>query len=193
MGGTAEGLRVFPSDGSRISLPFNEQYSVKLNDASDQEIKDVFALRIDLDDFAVAGDSPLIAQDLDQGLLYAENLKRGDELWIVGYPAESNFVDYERETIRSTRAVIRALYDGESISDHCHTLCIETSIELNSLDGLSGSPVFYMKRVLEEGEFVEYPLLVGMLLRGTASSGIAHFVTARVLTEVVRIAERPVS
>lgn len=92
LGGTADNLRIFPADKSRVSLPFNEQYSVKLDEAEDEEFKDVFVLRIDLDEFGLAGDTPLVAQDLEQGLYYAEHLQKGDELWVIGYPAENNWV-----------------------------------------------------------------------------------------------------
>ena len=190
LGGTADKLRIFPSDESRVSLPFNEQYSVKLDEVNDEEFKDVLVLRIDVDEFDAAGDAPLAAQDLEEGLHYTEDLQKGDELWIIGYAAENNYIDYERESIKSTRSVIRAIYAGRSASDHCHTLNVESSIRLDSFDGLSGSPVFFMKNSLLEGQQVQIPLLVGMLLRGTASSKIAHFVSSRIFAELTRIAER---
>lgn len=189
IGGSAESLRIFPSDDSKISLPFNEQYSVKREESDDEEHKDVIMLRIDLSEFDASGDAPLAAQDLDRGVLHAERLKPGDELWIIGYPAQSNFIDYEAAAIRSTRSVLRALYTGVSISDHCHSLSVDTSIQLNSYDGLSGSPIFYMKYEWLKGELVCFPLFVGMLLRGTASSRVAHFVSSSVLINIVRVAE----
>jgi hypothetical protein len=69
-------------------------------------------------------------------------------------------------------------------------LKIESSIKLETYDGLSGSPVFYMKQAIHNGEAVVYPLLVGMLLRGTASSGIAHFVSSSVIVNIVNLVEK---
>ena len=189
MGGGAESLRIFPSDNSRISLPYNQQYMVTKGTTDDEDYKDIFMLRIDLKEFDSSGDAPLVAQDLEQGIMPAESLKPDDELWIVGYPSESNFIDYDSYKINNTRSVIRAIYKDKSISDYCHELTIETSINLESYDGLSGSPVFYMKHVNHNGETVDSPLLVGMLLRGSASSRIAHFVSSSVISNIVNLVE----
>jgi len=108
----------------------------------------------------------------------AETLMPNDVLWIIGYPSENNFIDYESRKISNTRSVIRAIYKGESVSEHCHELNFDTSINLNDYDGLSGSPVFYLKQMVQDDEVILFPLLVGMLLRGTASSKIGHFVSA---------------
>jgi len=184
-----DSLRIFPSDGSRISLPFNEQYTVNKGVTDDEDYKDVCVLRIDLHNFDKSGDAPLIAQDLEAGVLSADALKPSDELWIIGYPAESNLVDYESTRISNTRSVLRGIYQGRSSSVHCHELRMETSIALESYDGLSGSPVYHMKRQIRGREELMFPMLVGLLLRGTASSRIAHFVGSDVLVNIIKLAE----
>jgi hypothetical protein len=189
MGGSADSLRIFPSDKSKISLPFNEQYTVNKGATDDEDYKDIFMLRLDLADFDNSGDAPLIAQDIEIGIMDTRGLKQNDVLWIIGYPAETNFIDYEAYRINRTRSVIRAIYKGESISQHCHEIEFSTSIELNDYDGLSGSPLFYMRQIVHDGEEVLLPLLVGMLLRGTASSKIGHFVGAGVIENIVNLAE----
>lgn len=189
MGGRAASLRIFPSDNSKISVPFNEQYMVNKGSIHDEDYEDVFMLRIDLNEFDSSGDAPLIAQDIDQGILPAEQLEPNDELWVIGYPSESNFIDYDSCEIKNTRSVLRAVYRGRSASDHCHELIIESSIKLENYDGLSGSPVFHMKELNRNGQVAVYPLLVGMLLRGTASSGIAHFVRSSVIVNIVNLVE----
>jgi len=188
-GAHVDSLRILPSDHSRISLPFNQQFTVNKGVTDDEDYKDVFMLRIDLSAFDKSGDAPLVAQDLGLGLLSADKLNLDDVLWIVGYPAESNFVDYEANKISNTRSVLRALYEGQSTSVHCHQLRVETSVALESYDGLSGSPVYCMKPQRRDGEELIFPLLVGMLLRGTASSRIAHFVGSDVLLNIVNLAE----
>lgn len=187
MGGSVQALRIFPSDHSRISLPFNEQYTITKGLTDDEDYKDIFALRINIKEFEDFGDAPLIAQDADRGILPAEQLTLGDELWVIGYPAESNFIDYDCGQIRNTRSVIRAIYRGPSVSDHCHEVRIESSIHLNSYDGLSGSPVFYMRSQVHDEQLVQSPLLVGMLLRGTASSSLAHFVSTSVISRIISL------
>jgi len=188
MGGSAEALRIFSNDDSRISLPFNERYTIRKEGLDDEEYKDIYVLRINVSEFDEFGDAPLTAQDAEAGLLPAESLTPNDELWIVGYPAESNFVDFEERSIKSTRSVIRAVYQGYSVSEHCHTARIETSISLSSFDGLSGSPVFFLKSAKVGEQYVQFPLLVGMLLRGTAESSLVHFVSARVIGHLIQLA-----
>src|SRR4030067_533745 len=57
MGGCAESLRIFPSDNSQISVPFNEQYTVNKGSTDDEDYKDIFMLRIDLNEFDSTGDA----------------------------------------------------------------------------------------------------------------------------------------
>lgn len=189
LGGRAESLRIFPSDHSRISLPFSEQYIITRGAAGDEDYKDIFVLRVALDEFDRSGDSPLVAQDIELGALPAENLVPGDELWFMGYPSESNLVDYDAKQIKNTRSVLRGVYHGPSISANCHELRVESSVQLESYDGLSGGPVFYMRSSVYEGQAVEFPMLVGMLLRGTSSSQTAHFVSSTVLLGLIAKAE----
>ena len=184
-----DSLRIFPSDGSRISLPFNEQFTVNKDVADDEDYKDVLVLRVDLHNFDKSGDAPLVAQDLESGVLSADALKPSDELWVVGYPAESNYIDYESSKISNTRSVLRGIYNGRSSSMHCHELRMETSVSLESYDGLSGSPVYHMKRQIRGQEELMFPMLVGMVLRGTASSRLARFVGSDVLMNIINLAE----
>jgi hypothetical protein len=187
MHGHTDSVRIFPSDISRISLPFNEQFTVNKGMSDDEDYKDVCVLRVDLGRFDASGDAPLVAQDIVKGMLSARQLKLNDELWVIGYPAENNHIDDNE--IRNTRCVLKALYSGESAMAHCHRLLMETSVKLESYNGLSGSPVYHMKRVYQDGFATDYPLLVGMLLRGTASSRVAHFVNSDVILDIIRLAE----
>ena len=186
LGAAVEDLRIFPSDDSRVSLPFNEKYTINSRVVEDEDCRDLLALRIDLTEFTVFGDAPLTAQDADAGLLPVEHLDAGVVLWIIGYPAERNAIDYEQGKIKNSRIVIRAIYQGASVSEHCHIAKVSSSIHLESYDGLSGSPVFYLQSVMHNGQECLFPRVVGMLLRGTASSEIVHFVSAKVIGELIR-------
>lgn len=188
-GASADAIRIFPSDNSRTSLPFNEKYAIHPDSGVEGDYKDVTILRIDLPSFDRSGDAPLIAQDIERAVSGAENLIGSEELWIIGYPAEQNLIDYDSRTIKTTRSTIRAEYVGGSFSNFCHTLRIRSSVKLDNLDGLSGSPIFHMKQERLNGELVHFPILVGMLLSGTASSGIAHFVSSSVIARIVTLAE----
>lgn len=188
MGASIESVRIYPSDNSRMSLPFNETYLINI-EGCEEDFHDITVVRVDISRFDKSGDALLISQDIERGILGAEHLKVSDEIWIVGYPSESNHIDYENRIIQNNRVVIRAIYDGESYSNHCHKIRIESSIKLENLDGLSGSPVFHMQRRIIDNQAVDFPMLVGMLLRGSETSGIAHFVSSSVIVQIINLAE----
>jgi len=189
MGGAAESLRIFPSDNSTNSLPFNEQYTINKGVCDDEEYKDIFMLRINLNEFIEFGDAPLIAQDIEFGFLPANQLKDNDVLWVIGYPSENNFIDYSKSKINNTRTVLKGNYLNSGICDHSHEMKINSSIELTNFDGLSGSPVFHPKAFTKNDQEIIIPLVVGMVLRGTSSSKIAHFVSSEIISNLVRLAE----
>ena len=189
MGGWGSAIRVFPSDASTTSLPFNEKYVVK-KDLDYDDYKDIFVLRVDLGDFDQFGDAPLVSQRLDDGALPASSLSRGEELWVIGYPSDASLIDYDAQRIMNTRSVIRALYDGPFTSRHCYSMNVETSLRLDSYDGLSGSPVYVFREKTIDGTTLRFPMLVGMVLRGTASSGKLHFMCVSVLESLVATVEQ---
>lgn len=189
MGARAHSVRICPSDVSRVSLPFNERYTVTKGAQDDEDYNDIFMMRIDLSHFDRSGDAPLVSQRLEDGVLPASRLKCGDELWVIGYPGDSNVIDYDTRSIKNTRSVIRAIYNGTFVSEHCHSIRIETSLALKTYDGLSGSPVYLLQQRSIGGETVAFPMMVGMVLRGTASSRKLHFVCVSVLADLVRAVE----
>jgi hypothetical protein len=191
MGGSPEALRIFPSDSSRISLPYDQKYTIQPDGSDDKDFKDIIILRVDLDDFERSGDTPLVAQDIEAATLDPDNLTSKEELFVVAYPSESRFVDYEERKIHQTRTVIRGLYEGRSISNHCHTLKVSTTIELEDYDGLSGAPIFVFRNRMQRREMLRIPLLTGLALRGSKASRDLHFVGVHVIVNAIRCAETP--
>lgn len=189
LGGTAEALRIFPSDSSRISLPYDEKYTLKLEGSDDEDFKDLYILRIDLSDFDLFGDAPLTAQDIESGVFDPEKLRAGDDLFVIAYPSESRFVDYDGSKIAYTRKAIRGLFDGPSIGVHCFKIKIDTTVELGDYDGISGAPVFRFQERQVNGAARRFPMLVGLVLRGSGQSSSAHFVGAHVIVNAIRCAE----
>ena len=58
-----------------------------------------------------------------------------------------------------------------SIESSCYELDLRNPRQLDDFNGMSGSPVFCHVSAMRPSQ----PVLAGMLLRGTASSGRAHF------------------
>lgn len=148
MGGSADSLRIFPSESSRVALPYNQQYRIKDESGQSEYHRDLFILRVDLEEFARNGDAPLTAQDIEQGALPAEELSESARLLVVGYPSKSRAVDYEQFKIKYKRKWIPAEYSGPGVDDHCHKMIVSEFVDIKDYDGLSGSPVFYMKETI---------------------------------------------
>ena len=186
LGGDVESLRIFPSDYSRMSLPFDEKYAINRDIAGDADYADLYMLRIDLSDFRSSGDAPLVSQDIEIGAFPAEELGAGDELWVIGYPAEHVNFNYDECKFGMTRSVIRGVYHGLDSEEHCHTLTVDTTIKIDDYDGLSGGGVFWLREQTFAGKAVVTPLLVGLMIRGSVESNIIRFISANVIRNFVR-------
>ena len=190
MGGSSDSVRIFPTDNSRVSIPFNQLYRIEAEEDISEDYKDLYVLRIDLEEFAKNGDMPLTAQDIEYGAFPPAKLNTGDRLMVICYPSESRAVDYEEYKIKYKREPLSAEYIGKSrYAEHCHTLRFSESVQLDDYDGISGSPVFYMNEVMHECRSVFFPLLVGLIIRGGSNSRQAHFISVDVLVNLIQKAE----
>ena len=119
------------------------------------------------------------ALPLDLSLLRAaaNSYVRRQPLWVSGYPSSHQLVDYEASHLQYTRCFLKAWYDcPDSTAVAKHRIVIDA--ELDSLEGLSGSPVFVQTEL-------QSFLLAGILIQGSASSGLGHFVGAEALAALL--------
>lgn len=180
---SAQNLMITPSDDSSISVPFSELMQIVDNPEND-DYRDLYMLRVNLEEFWESTDSTLFAWNINQHFFDCDRLSDGDEIFILGFPSESRFVDYAVPRIHFMQVVLRGIYEGRSSEAHCHKLRLETSITLVDLDGLSGGTVFRHPRNPEEPT-----QLVGLLIRGSSTSGIAHFIDCAVIENFVRLSD----
>ncbi len=182
-GASAHDLMITPSDDSAISVPFSELIQIAKN-PQNEDYGDIYMLRLNLEEFWESTDSILHAWNINDHFFDCNKLSDGDEIFILGFPSESRFVDYDVKTIHFTQVVLRGIYEGRSSEAHCHKLRLETSITLKDLDGLSGGTVFRHPRNPEEPT-----QLVGLLIRGSSKSGIVHFIDCAVIDKFVRLSD----
>jgi hypothetical protein len=178
-------VRVFPSEGSRCSIPFKALLKIE-EDPNDSDYADLFIAQVNNAEFQNSGDTILTAQRVEDGLLPSSKLCVGDELFVVGFPGESRAVDYEEFKIKYQRSIYVGKYAGDAIMRYCHKISFRTDHGLNDFNGLSGSPVYKM---LSTGNIVQ-PIVVGILLRGTASSSSGYFVESDVLHYAIQKSEK---
>lgn len=157
-----------------VSLPFF-LFDLAINpQGDDQDWKDLAFFRVDprSDPAALEQISlPIRAADLRAATDYYTKER---PLWVSGYPNSERSIDYGLAHIELQRCFIRAYYDRpDSAAEGKHQIRIDAP-QLETFDGLSGSPVFVDRTP-------NLPLLAGILIQGTASSGSAHFLDTRVL------------
>jgi hypothetical protein len=119
--------------------------------------------------------------DLDQLAGGDGALTPETELITPGYPREHNFVDYDAIAIVATPYAPGGLYAGTTGDVHNHFIHYQALDEVESVQGLSGSPVIML---LRQSGWV-YFSLAGMLLRADRNARIGRFVEARALVRLL--------
>jgi len=178
-------VRVFPSESSRRSIPFEVLLKIE-EDPNDSDYADLFIAQVNNAEFQISGDAIITAQRFDDGLLPSSKLCFGDELFVVGFPGASRAIDYEEFKIKYQRSIYVGKYAGKAIMQHCHKISFSRDHGLNDFNGLSGSPVYKMLLISN----IVQPLVVGILLRGTASSSSGYFVESDVLHYAIQKSEK---
>ncbi|MCW9057592.1 MAG: hypothetical protein OQL11_01775 [Gammaproteobacteria bacterium] len=176
-------LKITPGDDSAISVPFSELLQIEKG-LDNEDFRDLYMLKVNMDEFWESTDSELYAWNISRDFYDCTKLSTGEELFLLGFPSESRFVDYDVKRIHFTQVVLRGIYLGQTSEEHCHELQLETSVTLEELDGLSGGVVFRYPRNPEEPS-----QMVGLLIRGTSKSGILRFIDCAVINEFVRLSE----
>jgi hypothetical protein len=106
------------------------------------------------------------------------------EICIPGFPGDRTEIDYEKNILAPKPTVLAAWYVGRGIDPSCHEVkFVENADVVASLEGFSGSPVFWVPKVNGERFFT----FVGMLLRGNTSCGffLGASVIARGLDNII--------
>ena len=162
--GRDDQIRVSVDDDTPAFLRFDLAFSPE---GDDQDWKDLTFFRVD------SRPDPAAMQRLAfplgiAGLRAAtEYYSSGQPLWISGYPGAERSIDYDSGHINLVRCYLRGFYDepdDAAIGKHR----IKIDAQLDSFGGLSGSPVFVELSP-------DSILWAGLLIQGSASSGLAHF------------------
>lgn len=175
---------VFPSDTSHRFIPLSNVFFVSSSDEPD-----------DFVDLAIIEVDP--AARVDNGLNQATlvNLALAVEpawessaskmtFFVIGYPSERSNIDPASQELRTDRVVLLGKYKGKSLLPYLHQIQVENTHDLASFDGLSGSPVFMWSTSVRTQP---KPILCGMAIRATASSGLIHFLPVSILMSAFAI------
>lgn len=175
-----EKVLVYPSWTSPYTFRYLNWWRVETI-PEDHEASDLLIIKVDFNDIPVALRKDIIVLDLNN----SDNVSWYDErhdsqFFLCGFPTHGNDgVDYSTLEIKTSQYFLAGSYEGFSIiSPLCHTIKLENPLNLPHFSGLSGSPVFSHR---PEGP----PKFCGLALRGTAASGLIHFLKVEVLIEAL--------
>ena len=163
---------VFPFDTSQQIIPLKDVFFVS-REYFDDDFADVAVIEIDMNNITNPEVSKARIIDLDRALGDWLSKSESAEFFVIGYPDDFSSIDYDLETMTHNRIAMKGYYAGESELDYLHKLNIQKPYNLDSFSGFSGGPVFAWIENPEKSR--GQVILCGMVLRGTASSGIIHF------------------
>lgn len=184
-----EQLRIFPSDMSKNSIPYDERVTIKPDRNGSAVFEDLVMYRVAMSECERKGDAPLVSYDVETECFPAHELKKGESLFFAGFPSEARHVDYDAARIHSTIILRNATFLGaSSLGDHAYEILAEERHGLGDFDGLSGGPVYYPSISIVDGVPRSNVLFAGLILQGTASSRRIHFIDSGVVRRMVKLA-----
>lgn len=96
-----------------------------------------------------------------------------------GFPYDHNGVDFEKCIIRQKPIILEGQYIGPAPMAHCHQIRLNDVSVCSTLDGFSGSPVFWISDDEHRREY----RFCGVLIKGSHSSRTAYYVGSEVLKQ----------
>lgn len=173
---------IFPSDTSHRLIPLKDVFFVSREDSS-EDFVDLAVISVDTSRISHAEVASATVINLGLACGEWEDSASDAQFVILGFPADNCFVDYETNMIRTERIILRGRYIGPSSIPYLHELELSEPHELETFNGLSGSPI--LSWVTRPGQ---QPALIfcGMALRGSAASGQLHFLDRSILLEALR-------
>lgn len=183
----ADAIRVLFHQGSRHFVPHNAQITIradKLNSTAnpgdnDPDWRDIviFPLERALYSDKEFGDQP------PYPVPFRKLIWRPDDdghFIMRGFPHDLSAIDYDNSVMHEQAAQLEADLVGPAAMDHCYEVKFRDLSLFSTLDGLSGTPVFWVG-----DDEPRSHRLAGMMLRATYSSATGFFLDANVIVNAL--------
>ncbi len=174
---------IFPSGTSRHFIPLKDVFFVP-RDKVNEDFVDLAVIAIDTSRITQAEVTQATLIDFVRASGDWEAQAQHAVFVILGYPADNSFVDYDEEMLHTDLATLYARYVGPSSIPFLHEIEILEPHVLTTFSGFSGGPVFAWAP--HQG-VAPAPILCGMTLRGSSSSGRVHFLDRSVLLDALKV------
>jgi hypothetical protein len=170
------------------NLTFLQMVGVYYPNGKDYDLYDLAAYEIDSRGIPSAEVVRAHFLDLDYySKMPVDFLTSDSILALRGCPSEINQVDYEDNVIRTKEFATDGFYDGPAEEKGCSRIRFINLESIESLDGLSGSPVFNLNEI-EEKQYSHF--FAGVFIRGTKGSLLGRFINAEVVYAFLNLVGR---
>lgn len=171
----ADDIRILFHQAAREFAPHNAQVTIKIPDTDDTDWADlaIYPLERSMYEDSQFGDQ-LPYPIPSRSLVWQPGM--AGHFIMRGFPHDLNAIDYEEAIVRQQAALLEADHVGPSPMAYCHEIAFRDLSVCKTLDGLSGTAVFWVGASKpHEHRFA------GLMLRATYESGRGHFVHAEVI------------
>ena len=173
----ADALRVMIHPDENDFLPHNAQVTLVPVAQDDPDYADLAILPIELTMFDQRCFRDWPPFDLSEPLVNSMPPSTGT-LVFRGFPSDKSCINFDTAKIRVQSVILEGDRVGKAPMAHCHEMRLRDVSPCSTLDGFSGSPVFWISD--QDPPKKEYRF-AGVLIRGTYASKTAYYVEAEVL------------
>jgi len=160
-----------------VALPIKSSFTpIFYNHKNKQDIEDLLFFRIDDQLFCEESGLDLYSWDFINKSYPTSKLELGAELLVAGFPSTEDRYDYDAQKINETLLLRTANLVESELGEDIYTM--KGSASDLDFNGMSGSPVFCRR----EGVI----LFCGIVIRGSSSSGILHFLSSEIVMSALR-------
>ena len=161
-----------PIPNTTVALPIKSSFTpVFYNHENKNDVEDLLFFNIDDQLFCQESGLDLYSWDLIHRSYPTSQLEVGDELLIAGFPSTTERYDYDEKKINDTLLLRTANLVTSELGKDIYTMKgAPSDFDFN---GISGAPVFCRR----EGVV----LFSGIVIRGSSSSGIMHFLSSEIV------------
>lgn len=166
---------------TNVALPIKGAIVIEFDTHDNkEEVEDFILFQIDYQQFVKESDKDLYFWDFKHRAYPASKLSIGYEILVAGFPSTEDRYDYDSKRINDLLLLRSGNINKSILGSDMYTLeGIPSEYDFN---GISGSPVFC--------RINEYMFFIGLVTRGTASSGKLHFIGSEIIYRALKILEK---
>jgi len=168
---------------AKIALPFTGAFTPQFPEHENRaDVEDFIIFSVNDQLYAAESGADLESWNFDKWAWPTQKLEIGAQILLAGFPFTENRYDWDKNRISETLLISVGYLNHSELGNGIYKFEADPS-EL-TFNGLSGAPVFCRR----EG----YIFFTGLVIRGTSSSGLLHFIGAEFIRDALSFKEEGV-